>query len=374
MKRKWVAKSLEPVVLTLVSVLLTAAACAATEVKMERINYKGWQGSYRLSAGDVSLVVVPAIGGRIMEYSRGGVNICWENEAEAGKVHSPNEEWVNYGGYKTWQAPQDKWREKWDGWPPDMALAYGPAKADVTADGVLRLVGSRSEKYGLYFTREISLAADGKVVLKQGLHSLADQEQAWAVWDVTQVNAPGVAFFPAFKKSEYEGGFRCWDDKAKGSGQFRVEDGLVIAAWDGLTQAKIGGRGEAGWIAYVCEGLVYLKKYDYDAKGEYSDGGTSAQVYTNTKDVPYVEIEALGPLKRMKKGESVWLGEEWHLLELPRELKEATTGRGRELRKVMEWLNWEGILNTGIIHDAILPPQQDDIPPLPQREGEETTK
>ena len=71
------------------SKLLLLALCASaawSQVTVKKIDYEGWKDCWEISNPIVRLVVVPQIGGRIMEYSIQGENVFWQNEAELGKV------------------------------------------------------------------------------------------------------------------------------------------------------------------------------------------------------------------------------------------------------------------------------------------------
>src|SRR5438105_716976 len=53
-------------------------------VAVERVDYHGWPGCFRLTNGTVDVVVVPQIG-RVMRYGPvGGPNLLWENPALPG--------------------------------------------------------------------------------------------------------------------------------------------------------------------------------------------------------------------------------------------------------------------------------------------------
>jgi hypothetical protein len=54
---------------------------------------------------------------------------------------------------------------------------------------------------------------------------------------------------------------------------------------------------------------------------EYPDEFSSAQVWANSKDLPYTEMELVGPLVTLKPGESATFEEEWELAELPQPVR-----------------------------------------------------
>lgn len=108
-----------------------------------RGDFRGWQAVY-LTNGLVRVVAVPDIGGRLMAYDLGDTPYLFVDPHLAGKLFSPAENqgdgslaaWKNYGGDKTWPAPQG-----WDGphqWPgpPDAILDTGRYRlAELTSTG-----------------------------------------------------------------------------------------------------------------------------------------------------------------------------------------------------------------------------------------------
>jgi hypothetical protein len=48
--------------------------------------------------------------------------------------------------------------------------------------------------------------------------------------------------------------------------------------------------------------------------GDYPDDGSSAEIYTNPDPAPYVELEMLGPLKKMVVGRKITLSTTYTLL------------------------------------------------------------
>ena len=87
--------------------------------KVEAFDFHGWDG-IRLSNGIVDAVCVPEIGGRLMQFKLGPHDYLFRNPDLLGKRFSYAEhagdgqliDWKNYGGAKTWPAPQG-----WDGEP-----------------------------------------------------------------------------------------------------------------------------------------------------------------------------------------------------------------------------------------------------------------
>src|SRR5262245_43962467 len=96
--------------LTLLPILPTEAS-----VTIARTNYHGWPEAYVMSNGKVTAVVVPAIG-RVMQFGFAGEEgVFWENRALDGRLADGQllvwaaKDWVNFGGDKTWPAPEADW-------------------------------------------------------------------------------------------------------------------------------------------------------------------------------------------------------------------------------------------------------------------------
>src|SRR5438270_11483408 len=74
---------------TTVLMLLTlmAAASARAEIKVEKTEYKGWHNCYRVTNGEVELIVTGDVGPRIIRYGFvGGQNAFKELADQIGKT------------------------------------------------------------------------------------------------------------------------------------------------------------------------------------------------------------------------------------------------------------------------------------------------
>ena len=78
---------------------------APAPVKIEKINYRGWPNTYRMSNGEVELLITGDVGPRIIRYGFiGGRNIFHEFADQAGK--SGESTWRSRGGHRLWVAPE----------------------------------------------------------------------------------------------------------------------------------------------------------------------------------------------------------------------------------------------------------------------------
>jgi Domain of unknown function (DUF4380) len=169
----------------------------------------GWADAYRVSNGHVTTSVVPAAGGRVLEFSLDGRQALWVNPALQGKLFpvpkrpTSWENWRNYGGYKLWPAPQSLWPQRVGG-APDPFLDGGAASVEVLSPRGLRLTGAPSLDMGLLFVRELEMDPQtGVLTVQQRLRNIGPRPVDWSIWDVTQIPAlikkgspAGAAFAP----------------------------------------------------------------------------------------------------------------------------------------------------------------------------------
>src|ERR1700690_2933095 len=75
-------------------------------ITIERIDFHGWADSWRMSNGEVELVVTGDVGPRVMRYGfAGGQNFFKEFDAQMGKTGEAT--WQPRGGHRVWIAPED---------------------------------------------------------------------------------------------------------------------------------------------------------------------------------------------------------------------------------------------------------------------------
>src|SRR5215467_9223471 len=136
----------------LLSLLLTANLPAA--VKTEKISYKGWQNCYRVTNGEVELIVTTDVGPRVIRYGFvGGQNLFKEFTPQMGK--SGEKEWMPRGGHRVWAAPEHK--------VITYALDNGPVKAEIKGD-TIELTQPVEPESGLQKQIIVKLAATGSKV------------------------------------------------------------------------------------------------------------------------------------------------------------------------------------------------------------------
>ena len=129
------------------------------EVKIRQDTVAGWRG-YRMEAGDLSLGVVPQIGGRIMSLTHKGEELFFVQEQFRGqsldlsKMEDLRKEKKRlgfrvWGGDKTWVSPEEEWWEK----IPPLDLDSGAYSCEVK-DKKIEMVSPVCRETGLKIIRQ----------------------------------------------------------------------------------------------------------------------------------------------------------------------------------------------------------------------------
>jgi hypothetical protein len=269
-----------------------------------RTNYHGWANSILVSNGRVEAVIVPAIG-RVMQFRFAGEEDgpFWENRALDGVKPEPeSKEWANFGGDKTWPAPQSDWGKLTPrAWPPPVAFDSMPVRA--TLNGfVVKLVSAVDPHYGIRSYREINLALDQPVMTVTTTYEKVGGIPFRAgVWVITQLKDPLIACasLPEFERFR-DGHFRLSTEPPS---NLKIQDGLISLTRDPKASHKIGT--DSGTLIWVGKDAVLRIDSSRSLLGEYPDDGCSAEIYTNPDPLPYVELEMLGPLTKLVLGDKI---------------------------------------------------------------------
>lgn len=295
--------------------LLTCLACATSaDAVVKKVNYKGWKGCYELSNPLVRLVVVPQIGGRIMEYSILGDNVMWQGEEELGVVRPSDlgKKWHNYGGYKAWNSPQAKWS-----FPNvDNYYDYAPAKAEILPgeNPGIRITCTPVEHLGFQYVREIYLDDfNSHVRVVETMKNVVDHEIEWGVWDVTQVTVPCLVAFPINEQSRFADGWSVMYNEGTDTSQFLRVGNIGIKRYTGVRD-KVGTDAVDGWMVYFNDRTGYVKQWTVTKSDTYPDGGCTTEIFTSVQPIgDYVELEVLQPVMKLKPGEKTQLIQDWYL-------------------------------------------------------------
>lgn len=294
-----------------------------------------------LSNGIAEVAILPDIGGRIISFKALGKEWLWRNPKlvsdgfeflappEAAQLATTLGDWWNWGGDKSWPAPQG-WssNQEWAG-PPDPILDSGPYAIVMTDALSCHLKSLPDPRTGLQIERTVSIHPElAGLRLTTTMTNTSAQTCSWSCWTVTQVVAnndvgkqvarvvveqshspvPHVALFEAFGKP-----FVNVDES--GTLEMPIQD--IVG--------KLGFPSASGVIKMVnSDGSFFQQTFKVDEVATYTDGGSRAQVWMQfpldepidslqglTLDARLVELECLSPLTKLEPGDSVSLDVDW---------------------------------------------------------------
>lgn len=331
--------------------------------RVRKADFRGWSACY-LENEFITLVAVPDIGGRVMAYDLGPYPFLFVDPDLAGKLFSPEENmgdgslaaWKNYGGDKTWPAPQG-WEtdRQWHG-PPDPVLDTGRYKLSaLESDGtsaLVRMVSPADPRTGVQITRQFSIRlGSSRVQLDLSFRNIKENPIRWSIWDVVQLRAErplpdgGWTYDPACTittplnpESRFPKGFNVMFGEEKNP-QWRAdgEKGLFIAKylWE---IGKVGIDSPAGWITFSNgnAGYAFAERFDYEPGGDYPDEGATVECWTvgagvvanlNYADsgIYLMETEVLSPLRTIQPGQVTTFSIEWGACRCPGPVMDVTS-------------------------------------------------
>ncbi len=279
-------------------------------MNIEKLTWGGWPNCYRLSNGDVELIVTTDVGPRVMRYAFiGGPNVFLELDDELGK--SGEAEFRPRGGHRLWCAP-----ERYPlSWAPD----NGAVEVRVQGSNTIELTAPVEPLSGLRKTLLIRLAAAGTAVM---VHHRIENTLAWeielAAWPLSMMKPGGVGvtgFPPRGTHPEMlapTNPLVMWAFSDFSDPRWTITKKYLALRQDAAcpSPTKAGLFNVRTWGAYFVDGQLFLKQAAADPAARYPDMGCSFEIFANGTTL---ELETLGPLKALRPGASLEHGERWTL-------------------------------------------------------------
>jgi Domain of unknown function (DUF4380) len=271
---------------------------------IQRIVYRGWQDCLLLSNSTVEAIIVPAVG-RVMQFRFTGEDTgpFWENEQLDGRIKNrpTADEWLNFGGDKTWPSPQSEWgKQTGREWPPPDTFDSVPYHATIEHEQVL-LTSEVDPHYGIRAERRVMLAANAaQMQITTEFQKVEGSPVHIGVWIITQLREPGRVFALLPDPTRFANGYIQQMSPVPKDVQ---RDGRLLSLKRDPAQAtKIGT--EANSLLWMDDRLAIRIRAE-DSCGEYPNGGSRTEIYTNADPLRYVELETEGPLSTLKIGDRV---------------------------------------------------------------------
>ena len=280
------------------------APAARAGTRVARTNYHGWADALLLRSATTEVVVAPAIG-RVLQFGFAGEEgVFWENRALDGQTPPWNpKDWVNFGGDKTWPAPEGEWSKqtKFAGWRPPPGFDGMAAQARVEGGDVI-LTTPVDPSYGIRATRRMHLDAQQPVLtITTTYERVSGEPSKVGIWVITQLKEPVGIYVPGPPNATAPKSYTLLMKEPPPS--LKAGNGMVSLTRNPQASHKVGS--EAGALVWVGEKAALRIDSPRVSGAEYPDQGSSAEVYTNPDPLKYIELEMLGPLRTLAVGEKM---------------------------------------------------------------------
>jgi hypothetical protein len=316
--------------------------------RIDSIDFEGWKAQ-QISNDWLKLIVVPQLGGRLMQVFFAGHPFLFVNSEYKGHYFPPSEgaangKWFNYGGDKIWPMPEGSQDEHhWPG-PISDELddgTYAIQVVSLDSRCTLKLDGPPDKRTGLQYSREISIGGDSpEVAFHAVMKNVSSRPIQWSMQSVTQYDTADLqtagaynkdfwAFTPINLKSSYLEGYHVRSGLADDP-SFSAKSGLFALHWLYL-QSEVWIDSPGGWLAVadyskhfaLVERFIYHEEADYPGKATvifYKNGpGIDIDkkgmpfIRTSPDDAPYyMEAELNSPIVRLDPGGSYAMDTKWY--------------------------------------------------------------
>ena len=282
----------------------------STAVNIEKINFKGWPNSHRISNGTIEAVVTGDVGPRVIRFGFiGGQNLFKEFDEQIGK--SGETEWQPRGGHRLWFGPEDRIK------------TYAPDNGAVDISihgGAIEATGVVEQLTGLEKKIVVRMAAEGAAVeVNHQLRNAGGEPFRLAPWSLTMMAPGGAGIHGLPERGRYPdnllatGPVVLWAYTNLADPRWKLLEKYVVLRQDpaDATPQKIGSYNPHTWGAYLLNGELFVKRARATAEpAAFPDYGCTFETFTNAG---FLELETLGPMVELQPGESVAHTERWTL-------------------------------------------------------------
>ncbi len=286
-----------------------SSTLSSAAVKIEKTSYAGWNNCYRMTNGEVELIVTGDVGPRVIRFGFvGGQNLFKEFKEQMGK--SGEKAWQARGGHRIWFGPEDA--------KDTYALDNGPVKIEVKGD---TLVATQPVEPETGFEKQIivKLAATGsRVDVTHRIKNTRAKAREIAPWSLTMMAQGGQGFHgfpprgthPQMLAPTNPLVMSAFTDLSDPRWKFTKKYLILKQDPKNAVPQKLGSFNMHTFGAYILGSDLFIKRYEAQAGKAYPDFGSCYETFTNAD---FLELETLGPLQNLKQGETIEHVERWSL-------------------------------------------------------------
>lgn len=275
------------------------------------VEFYGYKDCIRLENGKSRVTLCPRAGGRVLEYTLGGVNCLYLPPGDEGwEQGAPGRGNMNAGRFDIgpeFTAPRHNvlWSGRWTG--------------EITGDRTAKLVSQPDEATGVQLIREFTLDEKStRLDCKQTIKNVSQTTKEYCHWSRTFALGGGIGIVPLTEPSRFPKGYVMYEPPTLINYQptdpnISKQDGFLVIK-GAPKQPKLGMDTTAGWFGYLMKNdVLFVKKFPVYPDRPYNEvaGLTMCIWYP---DGPMCELEPTGPREKIAPGQSASFTETWHLL------------------------------------------------------------
>ena len=265
--------------------LLATVVCLTTASAANPIIKNLGESKYSIEVGDLFMTINAGGGGKILSFKYKDVEVISQST------------FPESFGSTFWTSPQKEWN-----WPPVQEFDKQPYTVEEKGNSLV-MTSNVSARLRYKIRKEFSVdAKSNAIVVTYSIINESGETRKVAPWEITRVPNEGLIFFDAPTDQITPADLM----------PFKSEFGISWYQTDEANQnRKINADGK-GWLAYLNNGLLMVKKFQDLNASQPAPEEAEIQVYVN-RGKSYIELESQGAYTELKAGESLDWTVKWFL-------------------------------------------------------------
>lgn len=291
---------------------LTVIASAADHPGAAVVSYYGYKDCIELKNETSRVVLCPAAGGRVLEYSLGGKNALYLPPGNEGWTYEPGKKGGSVGPGRFDIGPETTT-------PSHPVLWHGRWTGEIIGARSARLTSQKDKPTGVQLIREFVLdETSSRLSCTQTIINVSDATKEYCHWSRTFALGGGICVIPLTPPSRFPKKYVMYVpapliNYEPEDPHIRERDGFLEIT--GVPKyPKLGMDTQAGWFAYVMKNdLMFVKEFPVDRDRVYNEvAGLTMSIWY--PDRPMCELEPIGPRERLEPGDRASFTEVWSLI------------------------------------------------------------
>ena len=201
--------------------------------------------------------------------------------------------------------------------------ALQPARAELIGERGLRLTAAPDTTSQLQLFMEIELdEKEARLHIRHGFKNLKNEQRRIAAWALNVIKPDDGVGVTRFKK-EGRRSLLFWpntdlDEDALKTGPRALAVDYSVLPRNGWF--KVGTNTDAGWVAYVWDGMALKSSVAHVTNAEYPEDGGTITFFNSTTEIfdgnpRFGEIENVGPLSELQPGNTLWMDQTLEIID-----------------------------------------------------------